>query len=425
MTSVKGTFSYCGFGEDVGIDLTCNGPACKGLDGLPYTTCVTTAIGVHCSNTVKCDTNLWVTEFDYDLADTPNALVQQHHVTTIPECNYKFDVTANGKPNGFIFRNLTEADPACLKPIGLSSTNSTSGNQTTLPPYTPTPVSTSSAPQGLRIPYLLLLLVFASFFTTSLADTLELRAGITPATPPSLFPKTPAESWCNKFGLGNPITFRKRDIEARVIEFGKRAGLSERDATSLLTKFGKEALDRLEGWVAGKMFSYPRDPSIYKGCYTSEFVSSACTVTWDALFSRIGILSELVPACMTIVEGFALADAEPFSRIALTIYAGTMCNWLVAEAIPVIPCFESWFCDSLQNLFPATKCGGPEPAPAPPGTVFTYKTKNVPATDYRSGGSLLKNADKCGRFYNPVSSPFVAFCSTANLLHPQVRLRQM
>jgi len=198
-----------------------------------------------------------------------------------------------------------------------------------------------------------------------------------------------------------PLTARKRDLKDRVAEFAKRTGLEIRDATSLLTKFKDEAIDRLEGWIGGKVFSYRSQ--YLKPCITAEFTSSTCTLAWDALFSRIGIIGELVPACMTILEGFVLA-VEPISRVALSIYAGIMCNWLVAEAIPIIPCFESWYCDSFQNLFPSTKCEGPQPAPAPPSTVFTVPTKNIPAADYRSGGSLLTNAKKCGSLYNPVSS---------------------
>jgi hypothetical protein len=199
--------------------------------------------------------------------------------------------------------------------------------------------------------------------------------------------------------LGTPFTFRKRELEARVAQFGYETGLEERAIVDLTTKL-QFAIDRLTDWVGGKVFSFIRDPSPFKPCLTSEMVSSVCSLSWGLLFSRIGIIGEMVPACMVIVEGFALADAEPFSRIALTIYAGMLCNWLVAEAIPIIPCFESWYCDSFQNLFPITKCEGPPP---PPGTS-TLPTKNIPAADYRSGGSLVNNPGKCGAFFNQVRS---------------------
>src|SRR5436190_11533730 len=105
MTSVKGTFTYCGFGKEPAIDLSCTGTACDALQGFPDTTCTTSGSAVTCTNGVKCETALWITDLSFDLADTPSALVQQKHITTIPECNYKFEVTSDGKPSGLVFRN--------------------------------------------------------------------------------------------------------------------------------------------------------------------------------------------------------------------------------------------------------------------------------------------------------------------------------
>jgi hypothetical protein len=442
MTSVKGTFSYCGYGEPAALELICTGTHCDALIDFPETNCTTSGTTTICTNDVQCEKALWTTDLNFDLADAENALVQQKHTTTIPECEYQFEVTSDGKPAGVILSDITPPNAQCnsLIQTDASSNDTTpsgSGNATvplsskTAPPLT---VSTAGAPKNLKTPYMLVVLVFLGFFMPGLAHgvvaRLELvaKAQIIPAEPDkSLFPKNTKTDICVQ--LGNLVT--ARSLESRTPAYGELSVLEKRDIESFFQNyFVKKGL----GYIAGKLRNYQHDKQVFAECFRAEVSSYVCKQAVKELLPKvtgIAVIKELVPACISVITELAVFDMEPITKVGLFVFAGVFCNWFVAEAIPVIPCLQDAVCKKFEDLFPESRCEAPPPGTPPPaapvGTVFTYKTRS--SIDYQSGGSLLTNPNKCGTFFNQASlkynTLFGRFANISEVRLPKVRERRL
>ena len=409
MTSAKSTFSYCGAGLEAALEVTCSGPACDALQGFPDLTCTTSGNGLNCTNGVKCDTDLWITELDFEVPDTTNPRIQQNHTTTIPECDYKFQVTDDGTTAGFQFQNLTAGNAKCNTPVGqefnLTSTNSTGGSNNTA---THTPKA-SNASRNVKSPFFILF-VLVTLIMPSLASYVETR-GITPAKPPaSLFPDT---NICVKYGFKTPTTDLKKrelavqDLEKRMTELAVLHDRGLGDTLYELTAKFPSFWDRLFDYIGAKLWGKVHNPSgdVFKTCWQGELTSTVCATAIGMsipALPMLGIVGELVPACMSVINGLAVLDMEPLTKFGLFMGSGIFCNWLVAEALPMIPCLQELICDRVMpKLLPESKCQGP-----PPNTdAVPLPLKPMTAPEYMSDGGLLKNPNKCGSFFTPVSQP--------------------
>jgi len=90
-------------------------------------------------------------------------------------------------------------------------------------------------------------------------------------------------------------------------------------------------------------------------------------------------------------------DLEPASKLLLFLGSNIFCNWFVAEALPMVPCFQALVCD---QLLPTSKCEGQKP----PESESSLPTSSINPVDYRSGGGLLTNPNKCGNFFSQCDS---------------------
>jgi len=96
-------------------------------------------------------------------------------------------------------------------------------------------------------------------------------------------------------------------------------------------------------------------------CWQAELSSFTCSIAFSKLFPVVmGITAteELTSACMNVVTSFAVLYMEPATKLLLTIVSTTLCNYMVVEVLPVLPCLSEVVCNWVRDKFPASKCEG-------------------------------------------------------------------
>ena len=133
------------------------------------------------------------------------------------------------------------------------------------------------------------------------------------------------------------------------------------DVKAIVSWLEKQYWDRVTSWISGRLRNARNGKEVTNPCWQAELSSFTCSIAFSKLFPVVmGITAakELTSACMSVVTGFAVLDMEPATKLLLTIVSATLCNYMVAEALPVLPCLSEVVCNWVRDKFPASKCEG-------------------------------------------------------------------
>jgi len=426
MTTLNGTVAYCAFGAPVSIQFTCTGTQCDELSDFPDVDCVIAAGGLSltCSNGFVCEKALWSTDMVYTVSNDTSPTITEKHVGTIPECDYKYELTSNGRPSGSVFRSLTALKPECDRLIEIQGYDGPrNGGMTSVgsvsPRPTPTVMPISGGPRARppRLRPMLILVALLGFFMPAFAglvDTL-FPPKVVPAKPDdAIFAVSPGTATgydaCARYR--HLLSQNKaRDTEDKVARLAAATHLDERQLPGFISIVRDKLQGELAGYVSGKVSKYAHGDKGFKDCWQAEMGSTLCSIAVEhSRNNLIPILGELTPACVNLVNMLGWLPSPPPVHFLLSskFAASVACGFVINEMIPLLPCLTQTICskDYLEAAFPSTKCEGPLPLSDPVGTQYTWRT----SVDYQSGGSMLSNPNKCGGFNSQVRQPpFLSF----------------